>query len=365
MGRGYGGRGNSQSDQVLRQLTSLLANTGGAGGAGKGGGKGRKGGGKGAKSDDWRDPNVLAGPRLPHWGCGCGESNNWACRIRCKCCERWAPQTTQNAARAAAKQAEGGGKQGGQSKQQGPATPPWAAGASKAVSPDTTFADLTKRLATMGCDQAIIGQLKPKEEEPEKPAVRVKLEPPADLQAALRARTRLQQQQGSAAKDIEKSEKIIKDQQQILDKRKAKMVELDEQLAEVQADVAKFETLDVTGAAGSLGQIGMAMRMLNEVKADKKLEGLLANFTHIEKILEETKMLAEAAVAAAPEPAPDDSAQSAGEGGDGMDITGDELDAEALARVCAAAGMPEPTEDQKRKVSEQLGAEARAKKQRK
>ena len=144
-----------------------------------------------------------------------------------------------------------------------------------------------------------------------------------------------------------------------------KLVKLDEQLAEVQADVAKFETLDVTGAAGSLGQIGMAMRMLNEVKSDKKLEGLLANFTHIEKILGETKVLAEADVAATPEPAPDDSAQAAGEGGDGMDITGDELDAEALGRVCAAAGMPEPTEDQKRKVSEQLGAEARAKKQRK
>ena len=57
-------------------------------------------------------------------------------------------------------------------------------------------------LATIGCDQAVIEQLKPKEEEPEKPAVRVKLEPPANLQAALKARTRLQQQQGNARPKI-------------------------------------------------------------------------------------------------------------------------------------------------------------------
>ena len=58
---------------------------------------------------------------------------------------------------------------------------------------------------------------------------------------------------GPAAKDIENSEKIIKDQQAILVKRKAKMLELDVQLAEAQADVAKFEILDSPGAADKLG----------------------------------------------------------------------------------------------------------------
>ncbi len=45
---------------------------------------------------------VLPGPRKPLWGCSCGCADNWACRLRCHRCERPAPQTTADAARAAA-----------------------------------------------------------------------------------------------------------------------------------------------------------------------------------------------------------------------------------------------------------------------
>ena len=103
----------------------------------------------------------------------------------------------------------------------------------------------------------------------------------------------------------------------------------------------------------------MALRMLNEAKADKKLEGIVADLTNLEEMLGKAKGLAEAAVAAVPDAAPDDSsARAPAEGEDRMDITGDEgnLDEEALNRVCAAAGLLEPTDDQKRKISEQLGS---------
>ena len=72
------------------------------------------------------------------------------------------------------------------------------------ASPEPTFADMAKKLATMGCDQAAIAQLKPKEELLEQQPSRVKLEPPEDLQAALRMRSGLQQQRGKATKEIEK-----------------------------------------------------------------------------------------------------------------------------------------------------------------
>ena len=49
---------------------------------------------------------MLPGPKTPLWCCQCGESNNWACRIRCKGkgCNRSAAQSVINKARAAAKQ---------------------------------------------------------------------------------------------------------------------------------------------------------------------------------------------------------------------------------------------------------------------
>ena len=50
--------------------------------------------------------DVLQGPRSPRWGCGaCGESENWACRLRCLTCHKPAPSTTAAKARAADKRA--------------------------------------------------------------------------------------------------------------------------------------------------------------------------------------------------------------------------------------------------------------------
>ena len=55
---------------------------------------------------DEQGSEVLPGPKTPLWCCQCGESNNWACRIRCKGKgrNRSAPQSVINKARAAAKQ---------------------------------------------------------------------------------------------------------------------------------------------------------------------------------------------------------------------------------------------------------------------
>ena len=37
---------------------------------------------------------VLWGPKSPEWGCNrCGESGNWASRVRCKKCGAWCPYT--------------------------------------------------------------------------------------------------------------------------------------------------------------------------------------------------------------------------------------------------------------------------------
>eukprot|EP00973_Karenia_brevis_P008481 1146186-Karenia_brevis.AAC.1 len=41
---------------------------------------------------------------MPHWGCACGTSNNWASRIVCRGCGKQAPRRIiNNAAAAAAK----------------------------------------------------------------------------------------------------------------------------------------------------------------------------------------------------------------------------------------------------------------------
>jgi hypothetical protein len=47
--------------------------------------------------------HVLKGPRLPHWGCSCGEAENWASRLQCRNCSKAAPARVATAAREAAK----------------------------------------------------------------------------------------------------------------------------------------------------------------------------------------------------------------------------------------------------------------------
>ena len=45
---------------------------------------------------------MLSAPKTPYWGCGhCGEATNWASRLRCRKCERGAPRTIADKARAA------------------------------------------------------------------------------------------------------------------------------------------------------------------------------------------------------------------------------------------------------------------------
>ncbi|CAK0871131.1 unnamed protein product [Prorocentrum cordatum] len=49
------------------------------------------------------DGEVLPGPKYPVWGCGkCGESGNWASRLKCRSCGGAAPVRVQQDARAAA-----------------------------------------------------------------------------------------------------------------------------------------------------------------------------------------------------------------------------------------------------------------------
>jgi len=47
--------------------------------------------------------HVLKGPKLPHWGCSCGEAENWASRLQCRGCSKAAPARVSAAAREAAK----------------------------------------------------------------------------------------------------------------------------------------------------------------------------------------------------------------------------------------------------------------------
>eukprot|EP00973_Karenia_brevis_P008943 1209714-Karenia_brevis.AAC.1 len=49
-----------------------------------------------------KDGLVSAGCETPHWGCDCGESANWACRIACRSCGKPAPQRIVQSAVAAA-----------------------------------------------------------------------------------------------------------------------------------------------------------------------------------------------------------------------------------------------------------------------
>ena len=49
---------------------------------------------------------ALFGPKTPVWGCSCGESANWASRIKCKACGKAAPQTIADKAKAASKRAQ-------------------------------------------------------------------------------------------------------------------------------------------------------------------------------------------------------------------------------------------------------------------
>ena len=50
--------------------------------------------------------DVLPGAKTPVWGCSCGESANWASRLKCKTCGRAAPQTVADKAKAASKQTQ-------------------------------------------------------------------------------------------------------------------------------------------------------------------------------------------------------------------------------------------------------------------
>jgi len=43
----------------------------------------------------------LNGPRTPAWGCTCGCRDNWANRLRCRACNRWAATSIQDRAKAA------------------------------------------------------------------------------------------------------------------------------------------------------------------------------------------------------------------------------------------------------------------------
>lgn len=81
----------------LGQAAELL----GAHHSSQGMGAERAGGGN-ARCGAAGEPAVLRGPRKPEWGCPCGHSGNWACRVRCQRCGRAAPQRIAEAARAAA-----------------------------------------------------------------------------------------------------------------------------------------------------------------------------------------------------------------------------------------------------------------------
>ena len=47
--------------------------------------------------------HVLNGPKMPHWGCSCGEAENWASRLQCRGCGKSAPGRVAAAAKEAAK----------------------------------------------------------------------------------------------------------------------------------------------------------------------------------------------------------------------------------------------------------------------
>ena len=49
------------------------------------------------------DADVLCGPKSPSWSCGCGQSGNFASRVRCRGCKRDAPARIRTAAEKAHK----------------------------------------------------------------------------------------------------------------------------------------------------------------------------------------------------------------------------------------------------------------------
>ena len=128
------------------------------------GGRGAGGAAHGGQAGGWgRGPGggeggivLLRGPRQPLWVCGgCGEDANWACRLRCRGCSRFAPRSVQDAARSAdaawqlqqtdkratpGEAAKAAARQGPkrQRAQRTPPPPPTLAGA--------TFADVVKRM---------------------------------------------------------------------------------------------------------------------------------------------------------------------------------------------------------------------------
>ena len=55
-------------------------------------------------------PDVLPGPKTPHWGCSCGCWDNWASRIKCRQCGASAPTKVVNAAKKASQASPKGPK---------------------------------------------------------------------------------------------------------------------------------------------------------------------------------------------------------------------------------------------------------------
>ena len=51
-----------------------------------------------------KDDAILQGPKSPTWSCGCGQAGNFACRIRCRGCNRDAPARIRTSAEKANKE---------------------------------------------------------------------------------------------------------------------------------------------------------------------------------------------------------------------------------------------------------------------
>jgi len=141
-----------------------------------------------------------------------------------------------------------------------------------AVSPDLSFAEVAKQLGGLVDNPELLDQLKPKTQESGPAgASKAKVDEPKDLQAALQQRRQLQAKRDKAQKDIEKREKSISEQQAALEAKQHQQQELDEHIEQYTAWVRRFETIDVTGASGVVGQLALVQQMLGEV--GKELPG--------------------------------------------------------------------------------------------
>ena len=176
---------------------------------------------------------VLRGPKKPVWGCNCGYAQNWACRIRCKQCDRAAPARICKAARAAHAAADSAAAGKPKPRPIGSSQPcPWSPGFTAeevqcyAVMDTKTWESVKKYLPLGDRDKVqCVRDGKLKQQQP-------------DVREASRIQDRLAGQLQAATKREAKAVEAAKNALLEVARAKAKVAELSQQLADASEKAA-------------------------------------------------------------------------------------------------------------------------------